>query len=101
MIVHVVPESTEVSSCGLQNISRVAVQCIWRRAGDGRTIIYIPYIDCEHSTRLCGARSGSPQLSAFLKMDAGGGPETVLPLGVALSKIVWLYVYGINHDMSM
>ena len=23
-------------------------------------------------------------ISAFLKMDAGGGPETVLPLGVAL-----------------
>ena len=39
MIVHVVPESAEVSSCGLRNISRVAVQCIWRRAGDGRTII--------------------------------------------------------------
>ena len=32
------------------------IQCIWRRAGDGRTIPYI-YIDCEHSTRLCGARS--------------------------------------------
>ena len=60
MIVHVVPESAEVSSCGLRNISRVAEQCIWRRAGDGRTIIYT-YIDCEHSTRLCGARSGSPQ----------------------------------------
>ena len=25
-------------------------------------------------------------ISAFLKMDAGGGPETVLPLGVALFK---------------
>ena len=24
-------------------------------------------------------------ISAFLKMDAGGGPETVLPLGVALN----------------
>ena len=34
MIVHVVPESAEVSSCGLRNISRVAVQCIWRRAGE-------------------------------------------------------------------
>ena len=41
MIMHVVPENAEVSSCGLRNISRVAVQCIWRRAGDGRTIIYI------------------------------------------------------------
>ena len=39
MIMHVVPENAEVSSCGLRNISRVAVQCIWRRAGDGRTII--------------------------------------------------------------
>ena len=44
MIVHVVPESAEVSSCGLRNISRVAVQCIWRRAGDGRTIIIYIYI---------------------------------------------------------
>ena len=25
-------------------------------------IIIIIYIDCEHSTRLCGARSGSPRL---------------------------------------
>ena len=33
MIMHVVPESAEVSSYGLGNISRVAVQCIWRRAG--------------------------------------------------------------------
>ena len=28
MIMHVVPESAEVSSCGLRNISRVAVHCI-------------------------------------------------------------------------
>ena len=28
MIMHVVPESAEVFSCGLRNISRVAVQCI-------------------------------------------------------------------------
>ena len=38
MIMHVVLESAEVSSCGLRNISRVAVHCIKRRAGDGRTI---------------------------------------------------------------
>ena len=40
MIMHVVLESAEVSSCGLRNISRVAVHCIQRRAGDGRTIYY-------------------------------------------------------------
>ena len=28
MIMHAVPESAEVSSCGLRNILRVAIQCI-------------------------------------------------------------------------
>ena len=56
MIVHVVPESAEVSSCGLRNISRVAVQCIWRRAGDGRTYIYIYTSDMQ------GLVWGEPEL---------------------------------------
>ena len=34
MIMHEVPESAEVSSCGLQNISRGAVQCVSARVTD-------------------------------------------------------------------
>ena len=62
MIMHVVPESAEVSSCGHRNISRVAVQCIWRRAGDGRTIIIyiqIANVQLVYIVGLAQARSNN------------------------------------------
>ena len=43
-------------------------------------------------------------ISAFLIMDAGGGPETVLPLGVALSESVsvydWLKNGFVTHEVN-
>ena len=48
MILHVVPESAEVSSCGLRNISRVVVHIVCsgarvKKIADVRTIIIIIY----------------------------------------------------------
>ena len=53
MIVHVVPEIAEVSSCGLQNISRVAVQCILWHAGDGRYIYIYNWGEPKRAPHWC------------------------------------------------
>ena len=72
-----VPESAEVSSCGLRNISRVAVHCIQRRAGDGRTIYHNNTSDMQG---LFGASLSSQRMfSVFV--------ELILKLSFAVSPL--------------
>ena len=41
----------------------ITLVCVIYSAGDGRTIQ--KYMECECSTRLCGARSGSSQIIVY------------------------------------
>ena len=62
MIVHVVPESADHAAFG---IYRELLYNVYGDAQVERLLTYVPtYIDCEHSTLLCGARPKNSNFSS-------------------------------------